>query len=350
MQTFCDLAEANDGRCDKMVTVWMNHWFSTAVNIIELLKKDNADVHIICSNEHEYSVIKNVSDEWYREPVLKDAEYVDFCLDFCKAHGIEVFIPRRGMISISQNKDRFEEAGIRVMTDRYEIVSILNRKDQAFQFFAEQGIGAVPEHFIVTRVEDFKKAYEQLSQTYEQVCFKFVRDEGGKSYRLIDNQRKGYAALFKKQTTRITLDEAIAALSERDVFAPIMVMPFLSGDEVSVDCLNTDKGLIMLPRIKGYEKHETFRYDDEIIDLCERFQKRADLECPYNIQFKYLDKTPYFLEVNTRMSGGVQMGCYAGGVNLPQIALRKLLGQSTDWKLNRETRIVAQVLHPVTID
>ena len=333
-----------------MKTVWMNHWFSTAVNIIELMKKDYPDIHLICTHEHEVSVIKNVSDEWYQEPVLKDDEYVEFCLEFCKEHGVQVFMPRRGMVSISEHKGRFEEAGIQVMVDRYEMVSILNRKDKAFQYFAEKDIGAVPDYFIVKKVDDFIKAYEELSQKYKQVCFKFVRDEGGKSYRLIDNQRKGYAALFKKQTTRITMDEAVAALSERDVFAPVMVMPFLSGDEVSVDCLNTRKGLIMLPRIKGYEKHEILRYDDEIIALCERFQKEAALECPYNIQFKYLDGIPYFLEVNTRMSGGVQMGCFASGVNLPQIAYRKLLGEEVDWKLDRETKIVAQVLQPVTID
>ncbi len=333
-----------------MKTVWMNHWFSTAVNIIELMKKDYPDIHLICTNEHELSVIKNVSDEWYQEPVSKDDEYVDFCLDFCKKHGVQVFMPRRGMVSISEHKGWFEEAGVQVMVDRYEMVSILNRKDKAFQYFAEKNIGAVPAYFIVTKVDDFIKAYEELSQNYKQVCFKFVRDEGGKSYRLIDNQRKGYTALFKKQTTRITMDEAVSALSERDVFAPVMVMPFLSGDEVSVDCLNTSKGLIMLPRIKGYEKHEIFRYDDEIIALCQRFQREAALECPYNIQFKYLGGIPYFLEVNTRMSGGVQMGCFASGVNLPQIALRKLLGENVDWNLNQETKIVAQVLQPVTID
>ena len=333
-----------------MITVWMNHWFSTAVNIIDLIKKDYPDIHLISTNEHELSVIKNVSDEWYQEPVLKDDEYVEFCLDFCKKHNVQVFMPRRGLVSISEHKDEFEKAGTRVMVDRYEMVSILNRKDKAFQYFAEKQIGAVPDYFIVRTADEFIKAYEQLLQKYRQVCFKFVRDEGGKSYRLIDNQRRGYAALFKKQTTRITLEEAVSALSEREVFAPVMVMPFLSGDEVSVDCLNTDRGLIMLPRIKGYEKHEVLRYDDEIIALCEKFQEQAGLQCPYNIQFKYLDGIPYFLEVNTRMSGGVQMGCFASGINLPQIALKKLLGESADWRMSRETKIVAQILQPVTID
>ena len=42
-----------------MKRVWMNHWFSTALNIIDLMRQDYDDLCIIGSNENEYSVIKN---------------------------------------------------------------------------------------------------------------------------------------------------------------------------------------------------------------------------------------------------------------------------------------------------
>ena len=132
-------------------------------------------------------------------------------------------------------------------------------------------------------------------------------------------------------------------------FSPIMIMPFLPDEEISVDCLNTSTGLIALPRIKGNAKYEVLRFDKKIIDICRDFQDKAGLECPYNIQFKYLDGIPYFLEVNTRMSGGVQMACYASGVNIPSLALKKLSGEVIDWKCNYEEKILAQVLQPVTI-
>lgn len=333
-----------------MVKIWLNHWFSTARNIIELMRENNPDLHVTGSNENEYSVIKSVCDEWYQEPVLKDEKYVDFCLGFCKEHGIEVFMPRREMLKISEYRKRFEDAGVKVMMDDYDIVSILNHKEAAYEFFRNNEIGKVPDYYIVTTLADFKIAYEKLKSKYEQVCFKFSRDEGGKSFRLVDNQRKGYAALFKKQNTRMTLDDVLDALSEREVFAPIMIMPFLPDEEISVDCLDTKKGLIALPRVKGYDKYETIRYDSEILELCETFQSKAKLKCPYNIQFKYLDGVPYFLEVNTRMSGGIHMACYASGVNIPQIALQKLLGKESEWMNKRETKIIAQILQPVTIE
>ena len=332
-----------------MTRIWMNHWFTTAVNIIELMRAGGDPLHIIGTNEHEFSVIRNACDEWEQEPVLKDGEYGEYCLDFCKTHQVDVFMPRRGMLKISEMKPEFEAAGVRVMMDDYDMVSILNQKEAAYRYFSENRLAEVPDYRIVRTAEAFTEAYETLREKYGQVCFKFVRDEGGKSFRLIDNTRKGYTALFKKQNTRMTFDDALDALSERETFAPLMVMPFLPDDEISVDCLNTKRGLIALPRVKGIEKYETLRYDREILDLCERFQAKAGLECPYNIQFKYLNGIPYFLEVNTRMSGGVHMACLAGGVNIPLIALKKLLGEDAAWENRQETRKVSQILQPVII-
>lgn len=333
-----------------VTTVWMNHWFSTAVNIIDLLRANNFDIHVIGTNENEYSVIKNSCDEWDQEPVLKDEDYVEYCLDFCKTHNVQVFLPRRGMIQISKNKRRFEDMGVKVMIEDYDIMKVLNNKEKAYDFYSKNSLGPVPDYYLATTSAQFLEAYNLLLTKYPQVCFKFARDEGGKSFRLIDNQRKGYAALFKKQNTQMTLDDVMEALNEREVFEHIMIMPFLPDEEISVDCLNTEQGLIALPRVKGYEKYETLRYDDEIMRLCKSFQDKACLSWPYNIQFKYLNGIPYFLEVNTRMSGGVHMSCFASGVNIPQIALKKLLGDTAEWNNSFETKMIAQVLNPVTID
>ena len=55
----------------KMVKLWFNHWFSTARNIIELIRENNPNLYVIGTNENPYSVIKGVCDEWYQEPTLK---------------------------------------------------------------------------------------------------------------------------------------------------------------------------------------------------------------------------------------------------------------------------------------
>lgn len=332
-----------------MVRIWFNHWFSTAYNIIDMLKKDNPEFYIIGSNENERSVLSTVCDEWYKEPAIKRDDYVEFGLEFCKEHGVDVFIPRREMISISRKKAAFEKLGTKVMVDDYEIVEMLNHKDKAYRELAKRGVSTIPEYDIVTTVPEFEEAYKTLKEKHREVCIKFAKDEGGKSYRLIDNNRKGYAALFRKQNTRMTYDAIKEALSEKAEFSPLMVMPYLSGEEISVDCLQTEQGLIMLPRIKDSTRIERMCFDTEILQITREVYDAIHLECPCNIQFKYLDGIPYFLEANTRMSGGVQMACLATGVNIPSIAVNKLLGIEKKWSVCRKEQYVTHVETPILL-
>ena len=332
-----------------MIRIWMNHWFSTAYNIVNLIKQDDPDFYVIGTNENYNSPIRTVCDEWYQEPTLKDDEYVEHCLEFCQDHHVDVFLPRRGMLEISRQKSRFEALGTKVMADDYNLISALNHKNEAYELFKKEGIGIVPEYRIVTTVDDFRQAYAELSCQYKYVCFKFVKDEGGKSFRLIDNNRTGYASLFKKQTSRMTYKASVAALSEKEVFAPIMLMPYLPNEEVSVDCLKTSRGIIMIPRVKGATRIEKIRYNAEILSTCEILFTKIPLESPCNIQFKYLDGIPYILEVNTRMSGGVQMACLGSGINIPNIAVNKLLGIEKPWTNNYEEKQVSHIEMPVII-
>ena len=332
-----------------MIRIWLNHWFSTVYCNINLIKEDEKDFYIIGSNDNEYAVYKTVCDEWHVEPVLKDDEYVEFCLNFCKEHSVDVFIPRRGMLAISKNKSEFEKISVKVMVDDFDIIDILNHKTAAYKLFTEKKIGFVPDYRMVTNVKNFIEAYEFILGKYEQVCFKFIKDEGGKSYRLIDNTRKGYSSLFKKQNTRMTFDDVVKALSESDEFSPIIVMPYLPGEEVSVDCLKTNDGIVIIPRVKDTTRVEKIKYDKQILEMCEDFYEKLGLEYPCNIQFKYLDGIPYFLEINTRMSGGIQMSCLASGVNIPNLAVNKILGREKKWVNNFEEKCISHVEVPIIV-
>ena len=169
------------------------------------------------------------------------------------------------------------------------------------------------------------------------------------SFKLIDNTRKGYGALFSPSRVRVTYDDAVEALSQAEIFPELIVMPYLSGLEISVDSLMTEDGVIMLPRFKTWTRSEIVRFDPYIISVCEKFFEKYGLECPCNIQFKLLGDTPYFLEVNTRMSGGVQKGVLATGVNLPNIAVNKLLGIRKPWNIDMTEKKVSFIETPVIV-
>lgn len=332
-----------------MARIWLNHWFSTAYNIINLMKEGEDGFVVIGSNKNEKSVISCACDEWYQEPDIKGEEYVSFCLEFCKEHKIDLFMPRKELLAISKHKQEFEVLGTQVMVDDYEILSILNNKSSAYELFQKLEIGMVPDYRIITSADEFQDAYSYLIQKYEKLCFKFVNDEGGMSFRVIDNGRKGYESLFVRQSSRMCLEEVLEALRERETTDPIMLMPYLPGHEISVDCFKTESGVIMLPRDKGVTRVERLVYDEKILEICRDFYDKVGLEWPCNIQFKYLDDIPYFLEVNTRMSGGIQMSCLAAGVNIPNLAVNKILGIHKEWNIQKESKSVSYVEMPMLV-
>ena len=277
----------------------------------------------------------------------KDEEYVSYCLDFCEKNRIDIFSFCLMLVAISRHKDLFDRLGVKVLVDDYEAVNMLNRKDLPYKFFKENGIGIVTEYCSVTTADEFLHAYESLKEKHSSVCFKFVNDEGGNSFRRIVDHENAFSELRWRQGSRITIRKAYSALSEVERFGPVIVMPYLPGEEISVDCLKTKDGIIAVPRYKGTSRAERIKYDPEIIRYCQDFYSKVNLEMPCNIQFKFSGEVPYILEVNTRMSGGVQMSYVGSGINIPNIAINKLLSRPKEWHCENRECIVSYAEIPM---
>lgn len=330
-----------------MIKVWFNHWFSTVYRLIELMKEDEREeIYVIGTNQQKNAVIQLACDEWYEEPVLYGDDYIGYCLDFCREHGIEVFVPRKNMADISRNKEKFQEAGVRVMADDYELISLLGNKSRAYELFRDCPSIHVPEFYVVNTAAQFRDAYGRITDSGAQACIKFVKDEGGMSFRRITGPSDRFLKLKWYPGREISYEELDQALSGQESFDDMMVMPNLPDQEISVDCLRTPKGLIAVPRFKSAARHERVSFDREILDMAQAILDRVELQCPCNIQFKRKDNIPYLLEINTRMSGGLQMSCLAAGVNIPNLALNKLLGRELDWTLEESEKTVTYVELP----
>ncbi len=332
-----------------MIRVWFNHWFSTSYGIIELMKKDSKEIYVIGSNRQINSVIQKVCNEWYKDSDASGTEYVDFALNFCKEHEVDAFVPRRNMIEISKNKKRFEEIGVKVLLDDYEKIELLNDKARTYNLLKRTPSVFIPEFEVVNSYDDFIAAYEKLHKEHEQICVKFVHDEGAMSYRRIVHKENTSESIKVYPGAEISLKKYAKALKERDSFDDLMVMEYLPGNEISVDCLNTEKGLIAIPRCKSTGRDEKIIVDEEILQMSNDILDVVKLEYPCNIQFKIKGNKPYLLEINTRMSGGIWMSCLAENINIPNIALNKLLGNKTIWNFKLEERIVSFIETPVII-
>lgn len=333
-----------------MIRVWFNHWFSTSYGIIELMKKDNdEEIFVIGSNSQINSVIKKVCDEWYLDSDASGGEYIEFAMNFCREHKVDVFVPRRNMTEISRCRPQFEKIGVKLLLDDYEKIECLNDKARTYALLQKIPSLFIPEFEVVNTYEEFLTAYKKFHEKHGQICVKFVNDEGARSYRRIIDEEGAADSIRSYAGAGVSFEKYANSLKELGSFDDLMVMEYLPGSEISVDCLNTKKGLIAVPRFKGTGRDERICADEQILKMSRDIMEAVKLEYPCNIQFKLKESKPYLLEINTRMSGGLQMSCLAEDINIPNIALNKVLGKDVDWKLKLKERIVSYIETPVIL-
>ncbi len=314
--------------------VWFNHWFSTAYHLINLIKEGNPDKFtIIGSSWNELAIYKRACDEWFYEPNnLDECEYVEFCLEFCKNNKIDIFVPRRNLVAIVENATRFEEIGVKLFADtNAEKIKMLSDKLSTYDYFKGMNFECIPEIRVVHSVDEFAKAYKELKDIYSRVCYKLTVDEGARSFRVIDDKVNNLSAVLERPGTKISFDNALNVLEQYDFSIPILLMPYLDEVEVSVDCLSTANGNIMVPRYKSGSRYCEVILDKEVMAICDRMLNTLQIKMPMNIQFKMRKGKLYLLEINSRMSGGLQLSCKATGINIPSIAINQLLGNELQW-------------------
>ncbi|MBQ3078614.1 MAG: ATP-grasp domain-containing protein [Clostridia bacterium] len=337
-----------------MVRIWFNHWFSAVYNIISMMREGcKEEIYVIGTNKNDTAVYKSVCDEWYVEPDgVSEDEYVSFCLDFCKNHKIDVFVPRRELTPIIRNSERFAEIGVKLFTDvKSDMIAILDDKIAAYEFFAGKGFECIPDIRIAKNIDEFISAYEALKVNNKRVCYKLSIDEGARSFRVIDARLKEERALLEKPGFKIDYPDALAVLSKYDFSIPVLVMPYLDGYEISIDCMKTAKGDLIIPRYKNIGRYSIVRFEESVLSLSSRLMNEIGANMPINIQLRMHEDKLWLLEINPRMSGGMQLSCAAAGINLPAIALNQLLGYETEWQYpSFEKRRVAHVETAICFD
>lgn len=333
--------------------IWFNHWFSSVYQIIRMIREGcGCDVEIVGSNRRESTVYKSLCDEWYVEmDECPDEAYAQYCLDFCREHRIDIFAPRRGLTAVAQRKDEFEAAGVKLLLGvDGSMARILDDKAAAYRFISDAGLGWTPEYRIAYSAEEFRRYYGELKREDERICYKLTQDEGARSFRVIDGRVCQARALMEKPGSKVTLEHALMIMDGYDFSIPVLMMPYLEGPEISVDCLQTSRGKLIIPRIKKAGRYSEVRFDAPVMKACAALMDCIHTCGPVNIQLRMHKGELWLLEINPRLSGGIQLSCEAAGVNLPAIAVNELLGFDMPWEQPAfESRRVAHVETPVRL-
>ncbi|WEK55073.1 MAG: ATP-grasp domain-containing protein [Candidatus Cohnella colombiensis] len=333
------------------VRVWFNRWFSVAYHYMNAIRNnpDGIAVEIYGTHPDIRHMSLQACDYAEVEPVLDDDAYVDFCVNFCKQHKIDVFIPRLKMLQIAKAIHLFDEIGTKVIVCRdVSLLEQLMDKSLFYESVREKDVMVVPDYYVVNDGEGFKHAYEKLIARGHRVCIKPTNGEGGVGFRIIDNNRDPFADLLGVSNKYVSYEEVSRILSGVGKFDDLMVMELLDGLEYSIDCLSDPEGnlLAAVPRRKAGGRLRLMENVPELIDIAKRVANTYKIPYNFNIQMKYREGVPKLLEINPRMSGGLHVTCLTG-INFPYLAVKLALGERVDVQSPRYNLLASHVEMPM---
>lgn len=320
-----------------MPRIWFNHTYATNSHVIAMLRENPSGrpVHVIGTHTDPDSPVLRACDEVFAEPEASGADYVAWALDFARTHRVDVLVPRLGMAELADARTEFAAIGTAMTAPDGDTVRLFENKASAYRAATALGL-PVPPYRVVTDSAGLRVAHAELG-ALGLVCIKPIRGVGGAGFRILSTDAPTLAEFSGQVHPKADLDRLCVALdtAHRDgrVVTPILVTPFLTGPEISVDCLVDRDGTTLAAIGRGRSRRRRLLIDDrparDVAETLNRVHRVAYLS---NTQVRYWrgphDEAPlpYLLEVNTRISGGLFQTALTG-VNLPWAAVQIALGE-----------------------
>ncbi len=245
-------------------------------------------------------------DHTRKVAAMKDAGYIDNLLQICARDQITLLIPTidTDLLVLSENKQKFEAIGTKVMISAPEMIRICRDKNLTSRFFINCGLHApIP-------VNDWKK--------YKGGYPAFIKPKDGSSS----------INAFKVENIR----ELESYARQIDDY---IVQPFIDGREYTIDifCDWNGEPLSIVPRerlqVRAGEVLKTHIFMDKTMIeearmLCKSFKPCGPMTVQL-IRDKYTG-VDFFIEINPRFGGGAPLSMKAGAASAEAI-LKMLDGE-----------------------
>lgn len=298
---------------------------------------DGVDVIIYAGNVDPDAPALSACDVPVVEPrYVGNEEYAQFALDFCRVHRIDVLIPPRRLDALAGRVEDFAAIGTHLMCSPAAAVATLTNKALTYKIASREG-APVPPWREVTDADQFEDAVDELSRTGETLCIKPSGEYSAFGFRILDDRPLTMASLKAAPEPVVSVEAVAAAMRRADMegeaVPPLLVMPFLDDPEISIDCLSTPGGelLVGIPRAKQ-GRFRTMLDDPALVDIARQLVRNFELSYLTNVQLRYRSGHPVLLEINPRPSAGLFHTAFAG-VNLPWAAVRLLLKRDAGLRL-----------------
>ena len=334
--------------------IWFNKTFSTIGAVFRNLRQSvSADeVTLICTHTHETAAAFLAADESYLEPAeLTGQIYLEWCVDFCHQHTIQLFWPGKEAALISQHHALFQAIGTQVMSVADHDTLILLHDKANFYADLRSDVAKIMDFIPVNNRDEFDSAVATLSAKHEKLCVKPAVSVFGLGFRVLDTERDSITQLLKGVEYQIPLQELRQGMNNTPEFKTLLVMEHLGGPEWSVDCAGRNGELLCAVQRKKSSQAghgQTIGNNTEIQGMVTRLTAHYRLNGLFNIQFKEGVDGPRLLEINPRPSGGFGMACLSGA-NLAHIAWQGIKGKAVQPPTIRYGLKVTEINTPVVL-
>lgn len=304
-----------------------------AAGIIRCLLQD-ASIRLTIADADAGAVGRYLHQPFFTIPRATDPHFVEAVLALCRREKIDLVLPlvTRELFPLSQQKNLFQQAGVRVLVSSHHAIQTANDKGACYRFLQNAAM-PVPAFFIAKTTEEFILAAFELGHPQKPFCFKPVIANGSRGFRIVWDRINEAELLFRQKPlhTHITYTHAVKILSSQP-FPPLVVTEYLPGEEYSVDCVaENGKAILVVPRLRqkminGISVQGRFENDTAIIDYCTKIIAAIGLHGNIGIQVKRnAAGQPMLLEINPRVQGTI-VAALGAGVNLPLLAVQNEMG------------------------
>ncbi|MDD5268426.1 MAG: ATP-grasp domain-containing protein [Methylococcales bacterium] len=334
--------------------IWFNKTFSTISAVFTDLRQSTpaGEVTLICTHTHTTASAFLAADESRLEPAeLTGLAYVEWCVDFCRQHDVNLFWPGKEAALISKYHVLFQSIGTQVMSVAdYDTLTLLHDK-AIFYTGLSPDIAPIMDFIAVNNRDEFDSAVTTLSAKHEKLCVKPAVSVFGLGFRVLDTQRDSITQLLKGVEYQIPMQELRQGMNNTPEFNTLLVMEHLGGPEWSVDCAGRYGELLCAVQRKksllaGFG--QVIDNNAKIHGMVGRLTAHYRLNGLFNIQFKEGVNGPRLLEINPRPSGGFGMACLSGA-NLAHIALQSIKGETVQSPKIRYGLKVTEINTPVVL-
>ena len=239
-----------------------------------------------------------VCDAYYTVNQTQNPTYIDELLDIVRLEKINILIPTtdHDLLSLAQNKQKFESEGCFVLVPQPDIVQICQDKRLTYRFLSDNG-------FNTPKTLQADKA-DAAAITYP--CFLKPWDGYAGRGATVANDAEEFGFYHKRVPNCI-------------------VQEYIKGDEITCDVFTDGNGQVrcVVPRKRievrtGEVSKAVIVKDEQIIKEVSRLAQTLNTKyCVLTIQLlRAEDGTICFIEINPRFGGGMPLAIKAGA-NFP---------------------------------